>query len=232
MRMDMEQILKKFCEDYGFEYFEKLKIETMDDISAYVRDDDYKYYLDRKKQIDCANGLFYVNAKGQLMILIKNQDEVNMLSTLIHEYVHVCDYKKLSDKYVNTDFRELQEDNIFIYWTEFHATYISYSYLINLCLQYFEKNIDNIKDEIINKLREFYLSDPKLDKQETIDKSIRTYGSYIALYDEFSEKLELYPEKFFLNEEFLNIYTFLSTHKTFDDFIMRYNKFEDMLYKI
>lgn len=228
----MEQIIKKFCDEYGFEYIENLKVEVVDNISLYIQNDDYKYYSDRKKQIDSALGILYEDSKGQLTILVQKQDLVNLVSTLVHEYVHVCDYRRLSREYNNTNFRELQEDDVFIYWTEFHATYVSYIYLIDMALNQIESNINEYQEEIKEDLRAFYSSAMKLERKETVDKSVRSYGSYIALYERFPSKVTLYPDKFFLNKGFLDIYSFLLTHKTFEDFIKMYSNFKSKLYKI
>lgn len=92
----LKEIIKRFCEKYEFEFYESFMLEVVTDISEYIRNDDLEYYYDKKEQIDCAFGMLYEDSNERLIILVKVQDTINFLCTLLHEYVHLCDYKKLS----------------------------------------------------------------------------------------------------------------------------------------
>lgn len=226
----LKEIIKKFCDKYCLDFYENLRIEIIADISEYIQRDDLKYYYDRKEQIDNAIGMLYEDSNEQWIVLIKNQDEVNFLSTLIHEYVHFCDYKRLSKIRKNISFREMQEDYVFLFWTEFHATYLSYRFLIGMALT--EIDTKAVQQEIVHNLIKYYSSSSKLDKNEAMDKTVRSYGSYIALYDEFFDEVSLYPHQYYYNKVFLEIYIFLKNHKTFDDFIIVYDNFKALLLEI
>lgn len=63
-------------------------------------------------------------------------------------------------------------------------------------------------------------------------QQIRSYGKYLALYDEFCTEVTLYPKRYYYNELFLEIYIFLKNNKIFDTFIAVYGKFNDLLLKI
>lgn len=226
----LKEIIKIFCEKNELEFYESFMLEVVTDISEYIRSDDSEYYYDRKEQIDHAFGMLYEDSNKRWIILVKVQDTVNFLSTLLHEYVHLCDYKKFSKIRNNLNFRELQEDYVFLFWTEFHATYLSYKILIDM--NPLEIKVKDVQKEIVVDLREYYSSSLKLDKNETMNKTVRSYGSYLALYDEFCAEVTLYPKQYFYNKVFLEIYNFLKNHKTFDDFIVGYGDFNDLLLEI
>lgn len=226
----LKDIIKRFCDDYELDFCESFRIEVVTDISEYIRSDDLEYYYGRKEQIDHAYGMLYEDSNERLIILVKVQDVVNFLSTVIHEYVHLCDYRKLSKIHDNLIFRELQEDYVFLYWTEFHATYLSYRFLIDMNPT--EIEVKAVQNEIVVDLTKYYDSSLKLDKNEAMNKTVRSYGSYMALYDAFCDEVTLYPKRYYYNKVFLEIYKFLANHKTFDDFIIVYDDFNDLLLEI
>lgn len=129
---NLKEYIKKFCEKYKLEFYECFMLEVVTDISEYIRNDDSEYYYNKKEQIDRAIGMLYEDSNKQWIILVKEQDSINFLLTLLHEYVHLYDYKSLSRVRNNLIFRELQEDYVFLFWTEFHATYLSYRFLIDM----------------------------------------------------------------------------------------------------
>lgn len=226
----LKEVIKSFCEKCELKLYDSFWIEVVTDILEYIRSDDLEYYYNHKEQIDQVFGLLYEDSKGRWIVLVKKQDPVNFLLTLLHEYVHLCDYKKLSKIRNNLILRELQEDYAFLYWTEFHATYLSYRFLINMDSAKIQ--VKDVQNEIIVDLIEYYSSSLKLDKYRAIDKTVRSYGSYLALYDEFCTKVILYPKQYYLNKTFLEIYKFFKKYKTFDNFILVYGDFNDLLLRI
>ncbi len=226
---NLKEYIKKFCEKYKLEFYECFMLEVVTDISEYIRNDDSEYYYNKKEQIDRAIGMLYEDSNKQWIILVKEQDSINFLLTLLHEYVHLYDYKSLSRVRNNLIFRELQEDYVFLFWTEFHATYLSYRFLIDMNPT--EIEVKAVQNEIVADLIEYY-SSSKLDKNEAVNKTVRSYGKYLALYDEFCTEVTLYPKRYYYNELFLEIYIFLKNNKIFDTFIAVYGKFNDLLLKI
>ncbi|MDY5576151.1 MAG: hypothetical protein SPF70_01535 [Lachnospiraceae bacterium] len=224
---NLKDMISMFCIKFGIELYEDYMLKVVENISEYVKNDDEEYYCYRKEQIDNAFGLFYEDSKGRLLILVKEQDFVNTIFSLIHEYVHFCDYKKYSTYCKNTYFRELQEDYVFLFWTEFHATYLSNSFLLDFNLN--EIDIKNVTNQIVNKLRGYYSSSQKLDKKKAVDETIRSYGCYLALHDRFPDEVKTYPNQYYYNRTFLEIYDFLNKHKTYDEFIEVYNDFDCLL---
>lgn len=227
--VDLKEIIKKFSEEYKLELYDNYQIEVTD-ISEHVKGDDTEYYYKRKEIIDQAMGLLYENSNGNIVILVRKQDCVNFISSLIHEYVHLCDYNKLSNYRNDLDYRRLQEDFVFLFWTEFHATYLTYRYLINFDPAGLD--VKNIQNEIVSDLIDYYSSSPKLDRHELMDKTVRSYGSYLALYDEFNQEVTLYPKHYYYNGQFLKIYNFFENKKTFEDFIVRFDDFKGLLLEI
>lgn len=226
----MREIVRKFCAEYELDFHECFRLEVVDDISEYIRKDDVEYYHDRKEQIECAYGMLYEDSSGQLIILEKVQDEVNFLATLLHEYVHLCDYTELSKNRNNANFRGLQEDYVFLYWTEFHATYLSYRFLLDMNPDGIV--VESVRNEIVGDLQKYYSSQQNLDKNNAMDKTVRSYGSYIALYEKFSDEVVMYPRQYYLNETFLKIYNFLMSYKKFEAFILKYDDFKELILKI
>ena len=226
----LKEIIKRFCEKYEFEFYESFMLEVVTDISEYIRNDDLEYYYDKKEQIDCAFGMLYEDSNERLIILVKVQDTINFLCTLLHEYVHLCDYKKLSKIRNSSIYRKLQDDYVFLFWTEFHATYLSYKFIIDMYPA--EIDVKAVQNEMVINLIKYYSSSIKLDKNKAMNKTVRSYGSYLALYDEFCDEVTLYPKRYYYNKIFLEIYKFLKNHKTFDDFIVVYDDFNDLLLKV
>ena len=157
--VDLKEIIKGFCEKCKLELYDNYEINVTD-ISEYVKSDDTEYYFERKEFIDQAMGLLYENSNGNIVVLVRKQDCVNFISSLIHEYVHLCDYNKLSNYRNDLDYRRLQEDFVFLFWTEFHATYLAYRYLINF--NPVGLDVKNIQNEIVSDLIDYYSSSPKL----------------------------------------------------------------------
>ena len=50
-------------------------------------------------------------------------------------------------------------------------------------------------------------------RYETTNKTVRSYGSYMALYDEFCDEVALYPKRYYYDKVFLEIYKFYFCHE-------------------
>ena len=224
------KIIKEFCIFTSeFPEIDDIDYELLivDDIYDYVYNDDEVYAQDVLREQDTLLGLFYVNKEGKLSILLQKADEIDMYGTLLHEVVHLFDFVRLADYKNNYNYRELQDDIFFVLWSEFHADYLSYRYLI-----YNEKSAIvpmEVALQIRNKLQEYYSSDVKLDLQTAINKSVRCYGQYAALYVNYPDDLNQYLDRFYFNRNFLVVYNYLLEHKTFDKFICDYGQWVTIL---
>ena len=227
----LKHLIKNFCKKYELEFYDNCILKKVSNISEFIRNDNSTYYYDRKDLIDNAYGMLYEDSSKQWIILIdENQNPADFFATLIHEYVHLYDYKKLTETRNNLPLRELQNDYAFLCWTEFHATYLSNRFLIGFNPTGI--NASAAQNQIVVELTKYYSSSLKLNRAESMDKTVRSYGSYLALYDEFCTEVLLYPDQYFYNKMFLEIYRFLKGHKTFDTFIAAYSDFHNLLLEI
>lgn len=226
----LKEIISTFCKKYELDYYENFQIQVIDSISEYIKNDDSEYFHNIQDQIKNIYGLLYEDSNKQWLMLVKEQDYVNFLSSLLHEYVHFCDYKKFSEFRDNISLRYLQKDYVFLFWTEFHATYLVYRFLIDMGSA--EIQVKDVENEIVAELADYYSSALKLDKAEAMDKTVRSYGSYLALYDSFCNTVALYPKGYYYSKDFLEVYNFLMNHKTYNEFIVAYDNFAVLLNRI
>ena len=182
--------------------------------AVYQCDPEYADELLKGKKIF---GLCYVNKNNQFELLIKKADVINMHSSICHEYVHMADYYHLGLLEKNPDYRTLQEDCYFELWSEFHASYLTYQHLYTLG----KESLDPVEifTQLRNKFENYYFGSGKsLDLQTTVDFIVRLYGEYIALEEQY-ENIEKYPNNFFINQEFLDLYNYLYDHRDFQSVV-------------
>lgn len=216
-------VAKNRCESDIEETFDNLKIVCTDDIYKYVSNIDYQYaesYIKNK----VVYALYYITKDNNKEIIVsKNRTLENFLMDILHEYVHYLDYEKYSS-YVNSlDFRKLQDDTYFRYWTEFHATFLTYYYAIY--------NIENLNaaDLSIEIINDF---EKKNDYDSLIDTTIRFFGSYIALYLQAPCDIDIYPQNCIFNKKYKDIYDFLLDYYQYSVFIKKYNIWKELIDKV
>lgn len=183
-----------------------------DDVYGIVFKDDPEY---AERIIKAPYGLYYITKSEEQQLIIKNtQNEVDVFYTLCHELIHIYDYNKLAKENEGVKIRDLQNNIFYLLWSEFHAEYCSYNYLI-------QRSKDDIDPkwalmELKNKFKVYMNENKTINVQEAANFCVRLYGCYIALYDNFQMKLDKHPKQFFINEEFLEMYNYLFDHRTFD----------------
>lgn len=106
-------------------------------------------------------------------------------------------------------------------WSEFHADYLLYKYLIELG----KDNINplDVATEIRDKLGDYYDSSKILDLQTTVNTTVRFYGQYMALQSIFPDLLNKHIKLFYYNQKFLNVYDFLWEHRKVECIIQDLN---------
>lgn len=189
------------------------RIEIVEDIYNCILKDDVNYATERLDK-ERLYGLFYVNKKNELILYIKQTGIINEIGTIFHELVHLSDFIKLGKLIGNEDYRQLQNNMFFILWSEFHADYISYRYLIEIGKN--DIKPEQVSQKIKQDLCTYYNSSPQLELQKTINTTVRSYGRYMALQSHFPEELDKYLKGFFFNQDFLNLYNFLWEHRSFE----------------
>ncbi len=201
------------------------QIKIVDDIYSEVSSIDADYAkLHLQNQL--LYGLLFATIENKHIVFIRSQDIVQERMNITHELAHLCDYIRFATYRTGCSFRQLQLDVCFLIWTEFHATYLSYMDLLSIgksCL-----NPTEVAEEIRQKLVD-YLTRPLLQLNETLDKSVRSYGTYMALQSNFPTELNKHPKQYYYDQNFLNIYDFLWEHRTFESFIEDYDIFETLL---
>lgn len=204
----------KYTDEVKMNGNENYQIKFVDDIYEFVMKDDESYARKMLCPQDALYGLFYVANNGELLLLIKITDEVNVLGTILHELVHVYDFIALEEKRNVHNYRKLQEDIFFVLWSEFHADYLMYKYFVELS----KDNINplDVAIQIRDELGNYYDSSEKLDLQTTVNTTVRYYGRYMALQSQFPSVLGKHFQQFYIDWKFLNIYDFLWEHRKFE----------------
>lgn len=204
----------KYTDEVKMNGNENYQIKFVDDIYEFVMKDDESYARKLLSPQDALYGLCYVANNGELLLLIKITDEVNVLGTILHELVHVYDFIALEEKRNVHNYRKLQEDIFFVLWSEFHADYLMYKYFVELS----KDNINplDVAIQIRDELGNYYDSSEKLDLQTTVNTTVRYYGRYMALQSQFPSVLDKHFQQFYIDWKFLNIYDFLWEHRKFE----------------
>lgn len=215
MEQDLVLLIGKFLltTEYANTKIPMFKIVLTDNIYDYVLQDDSEYA--KRINADTIHGLYYVSQMGEQQLVIeKTTNSVEIAHNLFHETIHFYDFNFLARYKNNYKMRELQNDIFFILWSEFHAEYYSYKYLIESAKE--NINPKNIQNELITELDDFLNQSTRIEIQVVADFCVRLYGQYIALYDAFKNDVDKYPSNFFINIDFLGAYDYLNEHKTFE----------------
>ncbi len=207
-----------------------IHIKFVDDIYSAVSSIDADYAKSHLEGLNPYGLLYatldYATLDNKHIVFIQNQDMDQERMNITHELTHLCDYLRLATYQDGCSFRQLQEDMCFLLWTEFHASYLSYMDLLTL----YRTNINpiNVAEQIRKDLYN-YLAQPILQLNKTLDVSVRSYGTYMALQSNFPMELNKHLKEYYLDQNFLNIYDFLWEHRTFESFIDDYDIFATLL---
>lgn len=89
-----------------------------------------------------------------------------MFGTIIHEYVHIYDFYWLGLNKQTADYTVLQEDYVFAFWSEFHATYLTYIQLLEIGKE--EINLETTYRELLDKMQR-YICEKRMVLHTTVD---------------------------------------------------------------
>lgn len=203
--------LPRNCPDPSFSF--------VDDICESIAEIDKQYIEETSLSNEMwLGGLLYVNKDNIPMIFIKNSDGsdigvANMIISLMHELTHFFDYIHYS-QYTNIDdLKKLQRNKPFLFWTEFHATYVSILYAIKHKILFIESNkvLIGLKQEF-----ESYCDNNRpLQLESTVNYSSRMFGRFLAWKKTYDE-LPQYPKEIILNANIGKLCEFFYTHQSFD----------------
>lgn len=201
------------------------KVVYVDSLYDYVAKDDIEYANKVKDELETFSGLCYITKENEMELLVVKDRGVTTIGTVFHEKIHGLDYYMFSDYTGNSNLRELQENVPFHYWTEFHAEYQTYMYLIKT--NGLSDTPQKVADEFREKIQNVY-SGLKMYLDDLLDVSIRQYGRYIALQECYPE-LPIYKWNFYPNESFIEIYIFLRKHRTFSSIMEDMSEWDSLL---
>lgn len=198
------------------------------DIYQAIYDKDKEYASFYNDSLRNAYGLMFPALDGKIFLYVKKECGVTTYGTVLHEIVHLHDYIEYSEYLNNKDMRKLTDDDVFKYWTEFHAEYLTYKYLISKNKAYINPN--EVYAELSVQIEKL-LDKQRIMLSQALDVSIRNYGRYMALQEVYRDSIPIYPKLFFLNQDFLNLYDFLKEHRTSRSAINNIGKWEILLRK-
>lgn len=228
--MGMSNAVRNFWNNT--EQFSKINFP---DVSFVIADDIYEEinkrdadYAERLVSQGALNGLCYVNLEGKIELLVKKNDLVNMMSSIFHELVHAVDFNLLSEHIGETDIRKLQDNRVFVFWSEFHANYLTYRYLLKI-----GKGIspNDFLADLYTEQRKYLEENPVLHIEKTVDFYVRRYGAYMAVEDFFPEELNSRPSGILINNKLEDIYDFLYVHRAFDTVKDSVDELEEIILK-
>lgn len=230
MNFDLLNIIKDFCDKFELEYLKgEFKLILTDNVADYIRQKDYSYYTWLKKPFD-PFGMCYVDPNEEYKLLVDTvrQNLPNIIVTTLHEYTHLGDYMRYGQTKPTVSRRNLQEDDTFRYWSEFHASYLSHMFVFSL--DDTSMDYERIGVEILQSYQEAIKQDT-CDREYAVYESVHKYGEYIALQERYPI-INSHPINFYINDTFRNIYDFLFTHRTIDKFLKDYQEYDKLINQI
>ena len=222
---DLESVLRDIIEKTILLYgnlpsvFSEPTICFVSDICEAIEDDDRQFIDDTcLKKESWIGGLLYINKDNMPIIYVKKGDETdigiaNLIISLVHEITHFYDYMHFAQLMKNDDLRELQKDRPFLFWTEFHATYISVLYAISYGILYIEP--DRILMVLKEEMNLYCGKNELLQLEPTVNFFSRLFGKYWAWKCVYNE-LPLYPLGIFMNAKMGRLCKFFYDHPSFD----------------
>lgn len=223
---DSESVLRGIIEKTVLLYgnlpsvFPEPSICFVNDICDAIEDDDRQFIDDTcLKKESWIGGLLYINKDNIPVIYVKKGDETdvgiaNLIISLVHEITHFFDYMHFAQLMKSDDLRELQKDRPFLFWTEFHATYISVLYAITYGILHIEQ--DRVLMELIEEMKVYCCKNRPLQLEPAVNYFSRLFGKYWAWKCVYKE-LPLYPMEIFLDAKMGRLYKFFCDNPSFDE---------------
>lgn len=184
------------------------------------------------------DGAFTIVLNQNYIIESINNQNIDWVGTLIHEAVHVNDFKDYFNIVLPSSYDELYDYNLhrpFLYWTEFHARAIGHYFLRKYTLEDFENNahIENL----INIELPFQINYMTMEVNKTNDADRQMYV-IVHFLGRLAVWQYLYPEIF--NSEFIDnlmhsnpwmkeLYDLFKRYKTLNEIFSYFNEIQNIL---
>lgn len=184
------------------------------------------------------DGVFTILLNKQYILESISKNNVDWIGTLIHEAVHVNDFKLYFNIIQAESYDELYHYNphrIFLYWTEFHARAIGHYFLRKYALEDFKNSVH--LDNLINIELPFQI-DYLITQMNTIEDPDSQMYTVAHFLGRLAIWQHLYPETF--NEEFISemfnsnpwmeeLFYLLIKYKSLEEIYPHFNEIELIL---
>lgn len=236
---DLESVLRDIIEKTVLLYgnlpsvFPEPSICFVNDICKAIEDDDRQFIDDTcLKKESWIGGLLYINKDNMPIIYVKKGDETdigiaNLIISLVHEITHFFDYMHFAQFMKSDDLRELQKDRPFLFWTEFHATYISVLYAISYGILHIEP--DKILIGLKEEMNLYCDKNELLQLEPTVNFFSRLFGKYWAWKHVYKE-LPIYPLEIIIDVKMGRLCKFFYNHSSFDELKDDIDKLDAVVY--
>lgn len=206
--------------------------------SGKINIDDIEKYHGLTVQPAKNDGLFTILLNKKYILESASNNNVDWIGTLIHEAVHVDDFKSYFNLVSPNSYDELYDYNLhrmFLYWTEFHARAIGHYFLRKYALEDF-KNIIHLEN-LINVELPFQINYMVTQTSATSNPDAQMY-TVVHFLGRLAVWQYLYPDVF--NLEFINkllnsnpwmedLYYLLIKYKTLEEIYPHFNEIEILL---
>lgn len=186
------------------------------------------------------NGEFTIVLNKDYILKSINKHNVDWIGTLVHEAVHVNDFKDYFDLILPKSFDELYDYNqhrIFLYWTEFHARAIGHYFLRKYTLENFRDDVhlDNLLKFELPYQMEYMVKE--VSATQNRDRQMYVIVHFLGRVAIWQH---LYPDVFnsnFMEGLFRNnpwmeeLYNFLIRYDKLEDIYICFNEMENILDK-
>ena len=203
-----------------------------------VNIDDIKKYHGLTVQPAKNDGLFTILLNKKYILESTSNKNVDWFGTLIHETVHVDDFKSYFNLVSPDSYDELYDYNLhrmFLYWTEFHARAIGHYFLRKYALEDF-KNVIHLEN-LINVELPFQINYMVTHMNTTSNLDAQMY-TVVHLLGRIAEWQHLYPNVF--NSKFISelmnsnpwmeeLYYLMIKYKTLEVIYPHFDEIEGML---
>lgn len=186
------------------------------------------------------NGIFTILLNKDYIVESENKGNVDWLGTVVHEAVHVNDFKSYFNLVRPDSFDELydyDQHRMFLYWTEFHARAIGHYFLRKYTLTDFKSKVH------LNNLMNYelpYQIEYMVKEVSATDDMDRQMYVIVHFFGRLAVWQHIYPDIF--NSSFMEkllgnnpwmkeLYCFLIGYETVEEIYAYFDDMEDILNK-
>ncbi|MBE6772538.1 MAG: hypothetical protein E7547_10420 [Ruminococcaceae bacterium] len=200
--------------------------------------DDLEKYHGLTVQPAETDGIFTILLNKKFILESFSKNNVDWVGTLVHEAVHVNDFRDYFNLVSPSSYDELYDYNLhrmFIYWTEFHARAIGHYFLRKYSLEDFTSSTH--LDYLLNEALPFHINDMAAQVNATNNPDDQMY-TIVHFLGRLAVWQYLYPDTFC--SDFINkllganpwmedLYYFFIKYETLEEIYPHFDEIEAML---